>query len=82
MKSYKETKIKLLLEKKGMNQSDLYHRIKNLNKVCIGKDVISNIVNGKKQNYHIYTLLKICLALNCTPNDIIEKDMFLETQVL
>jgi|TARA_R110000744_G_scaffold259649_1_gene374735 DNA-binding Xre family transcriptional regulator len=77
-----KTKIKIILEKKGMSQSDLFYKIQNQCKVCIGKDVISNIVNGKKQNYHIQTLLKICLALNCTPNDIIEKDMFMDTQIL
>ena len=44
-------------------------------------DVISRIVNGKKQNYEIYTLLKLCLALNCTPNDIIEKDDFVKQQL-
>ncbi len=77
-----KTKIKIILEKKGMSQSDLFYKIQNQCKVCIGKDVISNIVNGKKQNYHIQTLLKICLALNCTPNDIIEKDIFMDTQIL
>ena len=77
-----KTKIKIILEKKGMSQSDLFYKIQNQCKVCIGKDVISNIVNGKKQNYHIQTLLKICLALNCTPNDIIEKEMFMDTQIL
>ena len=54
-----KTKIKIILEKKGMSQSDLFYKIQNQCKVCIGKDVISNIVNGKKQNYHIKTLLKI-----------------------
>ena len=44
--------------------------------------IIVVLMNGKKQNYHIQTLLKICLALNCTPNDIIEKDMFMDTQIL
>ena len=55
--------------------------IKDKCKSHLGKDVISRIVNGKKQNYEIHTLLKICLALNCTPNQIIEKDNFIETQI-
>jgi len=42
----------------------------------LGMDVISKICSGQKTNYHIDTLLKICLALNVTPNDIIEKDDF------
>ena len=38
-------------------------------------------VNGKKTNYEIYTLLKLCLALDVTPNEIIEKDNFIESQL-
>ncbi len=44
-------------------------------------DVVSKIVNGQKLNYHIDTLLKICVALNLTPNDIIEKDIFIQNQL-
>ena len=77
----KQTKIKALLQQKRMTQSDLFYAIKDKCKSHLGKDVISRIVNGKKQNYEIHTLLKICLALNCTPNQIIEKDNFIETQI-
>jgi len=76
-----QTKLKLLLEKRNMTQSELYTIIKDNCKSYLGKDVISRIVNGKKQNYEIYTLLKICMALNVTPNQIIEKEGFLETQL-
>ena len=78
----KNTKLKLMLERKGISQGDLFYKIKGVCKKGIGRDVISNIVNGKKENYHIHTLLKICLALNCTPNDIIEKDEFMENHLL
>ena len=44
-------------------------------------DVISRICCGVKKNYHIYTLLKICVALDCTPNEIIEKEEFIDRQV-
>lgn len=77
----KQTKLKLLLEKRNMTQSELYNIIKDNCKSYLGKDVISRIVNGKKQNYEIYTLLKICMALNVTPNQIIEKDLFVDTQI-
>ncbi len=77
----KQTKLKLLLEKRNMTQSELYNIIKENCKSYLGKDVISRIVNGKKQNYEIYTLLKICMALNVTPNQIIEKDTFVDTQI-
>lgn len=77
----KPTKLKLLLEKKKISQSELYDIIKANCKSYLGKDVISMIVNGKKKNYEIYTLLKICVALNVTPNEIIEKDDFIKTQI-
>ena len=64
-----------------MTQSELFYIIKDNCKSYLGKDVISRIVNGKKQNYEIYTLLKICMALNVTPNQIIEKENFVKTQI-
>ena len=42
---------------------------------------LAKIVNGKKQNYELFTLLKICLALNVSPNEIIEKEEFINTQL-
>ena len=77
----KQTKLKIILKKRNMTQSELYNIIKDNCKSYLGKDVISRIVNGKKQNYEIYTLLKICMALNVTPNQIIEKDSFINTQL-
>lgn len=77
----KETKIKQLLDKRKISQTDLYDKIKDTCNTHLGKDVISKIVNGKKTNYEIYTLLKICVALNVTPNEIIEKDDFVNTQL-
>jgi DNA-binding Xre family transcriptional regulator len=76
-----KTKLKIILENKGLSQTDLYNKIKSQCNSYLGKDVISKIVNGKKSNYEIYTLLKICLALNVSPNDIIEKNNFIKTQV-
>ena len=61
-------------------KSDL-ERIKNNCNTHLGKDVISKIVNGKKTNYEIFTLLKICVALDVTPNEIIEKDDFILSQL-
>lgn len=76
-----ETKIKKILEKRNMTQTDLFNSIKSNCKTYLGKDVISKIVNGKKENYEIFTLLKICVALNVTPNDLIEKNEFINTQL-
>jgi len=76
-----ETKIKKILEKRNMTQTDLFNSIKSNCNNYLGKDVISKIVNGKKENYEIFTLLKICVALNVTPNEIIEKNEFIDTQL-
>ena len=75
------TKIQKILKEKNMSQSDLYDKIKLTCNNYLGRDVISKIVRGKKQNFELFTLLKICVALNVTPNDIIEKDDFIDTQL-
>ena len=59
----------------------MYELIKDNCKTYLGKDVISRIVNGKKTNYEIFTLLKICMALNVTPDQVIEKQDFLKSQI-
>jgi len=79
--SDKPTKLKLILDKRNISQSQLHDKIKSTCNSYLGKDVISMIVNGKKKNYEIYTLLKICVALNVTPNELIEKDEFIRTQL-
>ena len=75
------TKIKKILIERKISQSELFDKIKSISKTHLGKDVISKIVNGKKQNYELFTLLKICIALNVSPNEIIEKDEFINTQI-
>ena len=45
------------------------------------QNYIRFLVNGKKTNYELHTLLKICIALDCTPNDIIEKDEFIAKHI-
>ena len=75
------TKIKKILIERMISQTELFDKIKSNSKTHLGKDVISKIVNGKKQNYELFTLLKICLALNVSPNEIIEKEEFINTQL-
>ncbi len=81
MTKQKQTKLKTILTNKNVSQSELFNRIKNNCHSYLGKDVISRMINGKKTNYEIHTLLKICMALNVTPNEVIEKDSFIELQV-
>lgn len=69
-------KLQKLLEKKNISQTELSYMIGSSFKTGLGKDAINRIIKGKKQNYHIFTLLKICYVLDCTPNDIIEREQF------
>lgn len=76
-----QSKLYMILRKRGISQMGLHNLIKDRCKTGLGNDVISRIVSGKKTNYELYTLLKICVALNCTPNDIIEKQDFINKQI-
>lgn len=71
------TKIKQLLSDRSMSQKDLYNAIDERCITPIGYDRISKIVNGKICNYSMFTLLKFCIALDCTPNDVIDKETFI-----
>jgi len=73
-------KLKEILIEKGISQAELHRLIIDKCKTPIGKDRISMIVNGKVNNYSIFTLLKICMALNVTPNDIVDKETFLKEE--
>lgn len=68
----KDTKLFALLKQRGISQVGLQYLIKEKCKSHLGNDVISRIVSGKKTNYEINTLLKICIALDCTPNEIVD----------
>jgi len=74
------TKLKMLLLERGISQAELTKRVAEKCHTPIGKDRISKIVNGKVNNCPLYTYLKICMALDVTPNDIIDKEHFLETE--
>jgi|TARA_R110000851_G_scaffold324504_1_gene491836 DNA-binding Xre family transcriptional regulator len=76
-----KTKIKEILIKKRISQTELYNLIREKCNSHLGQDVISRIVNGKKKNYELFTLLKLCVALNVSPNQIVERDYFVDTQL-
>lgn len=76
-----ETKLKKLLRKRKISQKKLYDKIANKYETPIGQYALSEIVNGKKLNYHIITLIKICKVLKVKPNSIVEIDT-LDNQLL
>jgi len=67
------SKLKNILSERGITQSDLYEKIKMMSNTPIAKYQISRIVNGKVKTYNIATLMKICRALDVTPNQILSK---------
>jgi DNA-binding Xre family transcriptional regulator len=70
-----ETKIKKILQKKNMRIVDLNNRIAEQNDKPITKYLVSEIVNGKRKNYNLITLMKLCKALEVKPSEIIEDDV-------
>ena len=49
-------------------------KISKIYETPIGQYALSEIVNGKKLNYHIITLVKICNVLKVKPQSIVESD--------
>ena len=76
-----ETKLKKLLRKRNISQKTLYDKISKIYETPIGQYALSQIVNGKKLNYHIITLVKICNVLKVKPQSIVESDV-LDSQLL
>ena len=76
-----DTKLKILLKKKNISQKKLYDKIARRYETPVGQYALSEIVNGKKLNYHLITLVKICNVLNVKPHSIVESDI-LEKELL
>ena len=69
-----ETKLKKILRKKKISQKKLYDNIAKRYETPIGQYALSEIVNGKKLNYHLITVVKICKVLKVKPQSIVEMD--------
>ena len=76
-----DTKLKRLLKKRKMTQSTLYNKIAKKYETPVGQYALSEIVNGKKLNYHLITLVKICDVLNVKPNTIVESEELIQQLV-
>lgn len=67
-----KSKVQAILQERKMKIIDLFNKIKDNNEKPVAKYMISQIVNGKRTNYEIMTLKKICKALDVSPDEIIE----------
>lgn len=67
------TKLKLILNERGLTQLDLFNLIKEVNE---GKSVtlyiLNEIINGKRKNFTINTAILIANALELPIDDIID----------
>ena len=68
--------IKELMEKKNISRYELAKRI------GVTYPTITSIYNGDASSIKFDTLFAICKELECTPNDIIEDDVFLPIDVM
>ena len=73
-----EPKLKRLLRRKKISQKRLYHMICEKYETPVGLYALNQIVNGKKLNYHLITLVKICKVLDCKPHSIVETEVLHE----
>tara|TARA_R110000823_G_C15551557_1_gene459394 strand:+ start:269 stop:517 length:249 start_codon:yes stop_codon:yes gene_type:complete len=76
-----DTKLKKLLKKKKISQKKLYDKIAMRYETPVGQYALSEIVNGKKLNYHLITLVKICNVLNVKPHSVVESEI-LENELI
>ena len=70
-----ETKLKKILKKRKITQKSLYDKICKRYETPVGQYALSEIVNGKKLNYHIITLVRICNILKVKPHSVVETDL-------
>jgi DNA-binding Xre family transcriptional regulator len=66
------SKLDALLYTKGISQSDLLRKMADMFETPVEQYMLSRIQCGKQKNYHTDTLIRICRALDVTPNDILD----------
>jgi DNA-binding Xre family transcriptional regulator len=64
------------MKDKGITQKELYQMISIICKTKVTLAMLSRIISGKQKNVHCDTLIKICVALGVSPNDILDAESF------
>lgn len=72
------TKLQLYLKANNLTQTDLYNLIDAEYDKPVGMDRISKFSSGG--DVMMSTILKMCVVLGCTPNDIINYEDYTETE--
>ena len=67
------TKLESFLRSRGIQQQKLVEKVNSLFPYeNISPCSLSNIVTGKQKNWEVRTVQRLCKALDCTPNDIVD----------
>ena len=67
------TKLKLILNERGLTQLDLFNLIKEVNEgKSVNLYILNEIINGKRKNFTINTAILIANALELPIDDIID----------
>lgn len=67
------SKLKEILKERRLKQKDLVELTAQFCKIPVPKYTVNKISKGTLPNYSISTLMKICRALEVTPNEILSK---------
>jgi DNA-binding Xre family transcriptional regulator len=67
------SKLKSILKSRKMTQKQLFNQIKEVCNTPVPLYQISRITSGKTKNFTIVTMMKICRALEITPNELLTK---------
>lgn len=62
-------------------QSDVIKKSKDIFSTPIPVSTLSKFLSGKKKNIYMSTIFKICVALDCTPNDLFDIEKWKEAEL-
>lgn len=67
------SKLKSILKERRISQTELVEMTKQFCTTPVPRYTINKICKGSRTNYSVITLMKICRALEVTPNEILSK---------
>jgi DNA-binding Xre family transcriptional regulator len=77
MKTCKSTtKINAVMQIKSITQKELHAKIKDICNTQVTLSMLSRIISGKQKNIYVDTLIKICVALEISPNEVLDAEQF------
>jgi DNA-binding Xre family transcriptional regulator len=69
----KTTKVARIMFEEDISNEDVYNSIKDIvDAAPVSRCIISNLKNGKQEDALVSTILKMCIGLGVTPNDLIQ----------